>query len=77
MSESTRERVVEVLRRVLGPEVDLEQTRLELESLKMLEVIVSLENEFEISIPEDAPLVRVTSSVDKLVAYLKTIKKHS
>ena len=75
MAESTREKVVEILRRVLGPDADLEHTRLELESLKMLEVVVSLENEFEVSIPEDAPLARITSSVDDIVKYLEMLKR--
>ena len=70
MSESTRERVVQVLRRVLGPDADLERARLELESLRMLEVVVGLETEFQVSIPEDAPLGRITGSVDNIVAYL-------
>ena len=74
MAESTRERVVEILRRVLGPEADLDNTRLELESLKMLEVIVTLENEFGIHIPEDAPLARITSSVNRIVSYLNDLK---
>ena len=73
-AESPRERVEEVLRRVLGPDVDLNDTHLELESLKMLEVIVTLENEFGISIPEDAPLAWITSSVDRIVSYLNNLK---
>lgn len=75
MAESTRERVVEILRRVLGPDADLGDTHLELESLKMLEVVVGLENEFEISIPEDVPLARITSSVDNIVRYLEKLKR--
>ena len=74
MSESTREKVIQVLRRVLGPDADLENMHLEFESLKMLEVVVSLENEFEVSIPEDAPLARITSSVDRIVSYLNNLK---
>ena len=74
MSESVRERVIEVLRRVLGPEADLDDTHFELESLKMLEVVVTLENEFQVSIPEDVPLARITSSVNNLVAYLDKLK---
>jgi acyl carrier protein len=73
MSEDVRDRVVQILRRVLGPDVNLNQTRLNLESLKMLEVVVALENEFGISIPEDAPLGRITRSADDIVAYLKKI----
>lgn len=75
MAEFTRERVAEILRRVLGPEADLDETHLELESLKMLEVVVGLENEFEISIPEDVPLARITSSVDNIVRYLEKLKR--
>ncbi|HTM07352.1 MAG TPA: acyl carrier protein [Verrucomicrobiae bacterium] len=73
MSEDVRDRVVQILRRVLGPDVNLNQMRLNLESLKMLEVVVALENEFGISIPEDAPLGRITRSADDIVAYLKKI----
>jgi acyl carrier protein len=73
MSEDVRDRVVQILRRVLGPDINLNQTRLNLESLKMLEVVVALENEFGISIPEDAPLGRITRSADDIVAYLKKI----
>jgi len=65
-----RGRVVEILRKILGPEVDLEKTHLELASLRMLEVVVALENEFGVHIPEDAPLARITASVDNIVVYL-------
>ncbi|HEX9442518.1 MAG TPA: acyl carrier protein [Candidatus Binatia bacterium] len=75
MSESTRERVVQVLRRVLGPDADPGRTRLELESLKMLEVVVGLEAEFQVAIPEDAPLGRITGSVDAIVAYLDKLTR--
>ena len=74
MAEPIRDRVIAILRRVLGPEADLERTRLNLESLKMLEVVVAIENEFGISIPEDAPLGRITSSVDNIVEYLGKLK---
>ncbi len=66
---------MQILRRVLGPEADLERTRLNLESLKMLEVVVALENEFGVSIPEDAPLGRITASVDNIVAYLENLSR--
>jgi acyl carrier protein len=74
VAEAIRDRVVEILRRVLGPEADLERTRLNLESLKMLEVVVAIENEFGISIPEDAPLGRITSSVNDICDYLERLK---
>jgi acyl carrier protein len=73
MAEAVKDRVVQILRRILGPEADLERTRLNLESLKMLEVVVALENEFGISIPEDAPLARITGSVKNMVAYLEKL----
>jgi acyl carrier protein len=69
-----RERVIETLQKILGPEVDLDDTRLELASLRMLEVVVALENEFGAHIPEDAPLARITSSVDNIVAYLSKLR---
>ncbi|HEY1370971.1 MAG TPA: acyl carrier protein [Candidatus Binatia bacterium] len=75
MAATARERVVQILRRVLGPGADLERTRLNLESLKMLEVVVALENEFGVSIPEDAPLGRITGSVDNIVAYLEKLSR--
>ena len=75
MSDSIRERVIQVLRVVLGSEANLEDTRLELESLKMLELIVALENAFGVHIPEDAPLGRITSSVDNIVEFLQELKR--
>ena len=75
MPTSTKEKVIDILRKALGPEADLDDTHLELESLKMLEVVVGLENEFEISIPEDAPLARITSSVDNIVRFLEKLKR--
>jgi len=69
--EPLRSKVTEIVRRVLGPEMDVDETRLELSSLKMLELIVALEEEFEIHISEDAPLARITASVDTVVAYLR------
>ena len=74
MAALIKDRVMEILRRVLGSEADLERTRLNLESLKMLEVVVAIENEFGISIPEDAPLGRITNSVDNIVEYLQKLK---
>ena len=64
-----------MLRCMLGPDVDLNHIRLELESLKMLEIVVGLENEFELSIPEDAPLARITSSVDNIVRFLEKLER--
>lgn len=71
MPESLRGKIRELVRRVLGPEMDVNETRLELSSLKMLELIVALEEEFDIHVSEDAPLARITSSVDAMVAYLR------
>ena len=68
-----REKVVETIVRVLGERHDQNQRDLELTSLQMLEVIVALEDEFSIHIPEDAPLARITSSVDAIVKYLRSV----
>ena len=68
-----RERVLETVERVLGKEYKLRQQTLELNSLKMLELIVALEEEFGIYISEDAPLARITSSVDRIVEFLLTV----
>ena len=56
---------------MLGPEANVEATRLELSSLKMLELVVALEEEFGIEISDDAPLGNVTSSVDSIAKYLR------
>jgi acyl carrier protein len=70
MSQTTRERVVKTIAAVLGPEFELDESNLELESIKMLELIVGLEQEFGIEIAEDAPIARITSSIDAIVAYV-------
>ena len=75
MSSSTKEKVIDILRKALGPDADLDDTHLELESLKMLEVVVTLETEFGVSIPEDAPLAHMTSSVDNIVRFLGKLKR--
>jgi acyl carrier protein len=67
------QQVVQTIERVLGREYDPRQRRLELSSLKMLELIVALEDEFGIHISEDAPLVRITSSVTSIVKYLRSV----
>jgi acyl carrier protein len=69
--EPLQGKVREIVRRVLGPEINVEEARLELSSLKMLELIVALEEEFDIHISEDAPLARITTSVETMVAYLR------
>lgn len=71
MADVLRERIIATMRRVLGPEADVEATRLELSSLKMLELVVALEEEFSIQISDDAPLGYVTSSVDSIAKYLR------
>jgi acyl carrier protein len=68
-----RDKVIETIGRVLGAQYDATQRRLELTSLQMLELIVALEDEFEIHISEDAPLTRITSSVDTIVKYLVSV----
>jgi acyl carrier protein len=68
-----RERVVETTVRVLGEQYKPNLRDLELTSLQMLELIVALEDEFSIHISEDAPLARITSSVDAIVKYLRSV----
>jgi acyl carrier protein len=70
---SLRDRVIQTIVRILGKDYDARQLKLELNSLKMLELIVALEEEFDIHISEDAPLSRITSSVDAIMGYLRTI----
>ncbi|HKY07235.1 MAG TPA: acyl carrier protein [Candidatus Binatia bacterium] len=68
-----RDKVVETIVRVLGREYEPNQRQLELTSLKMLELIVALEDEFSIHISEDAPLARITASTDAIVKYLRSV----
>ena len=70
-SENVRVRVIETIERVLGPQHNSQEIHLELTSLKMLELIVALEEEFGIHISEDAPLASITSSVDAITDYLR------
>jgi acyl carrier protein len=72
-----REKVVETIVRVLGEQYNPNQRDLELTSLQMLELIVALEDEFSIHISEDAPLARITSSVDAIVQYLRSVVPQS
>jgi len=74
MRASVKERVVDIVQRILGPGASLQDGKIELESVKMLELVVALEQEFGIHIPEEAPLRRITSSVDSLVAYINKLK---
>lgn len=67
-----RERLVTIVTGVLGDGFQPESRRLEMTSLQMLELIVALEDEFDIHISEDAPLIRITSSVDSILQYLRT-----
>lgn len=69
-----RERVVETVQRILGEDYQPKMRGLELNSLKMLELIVALEEEFGIHISEDAPLAYITSSIDQIVEFLLTVK---
>jgi len=68
-----REKVIDTVMRVLGDRYDPTQNRLEMTSLQMLELIVALEDEFDIHISEDAPLSRITSSIESIVKYLRSL----
>jgi len=61
------------LHRVVGPKANLARTKLGLESMKMLEVVIAVEDEFEITFPEDAPLGKVTASLRNLKQYVKKL----
>jgi len=68
-----REKVIETVVRVLGDRYQPTQNRLEMTSLQMLELVVALEDEFDIHISEDAPLSRITATVDSIVKYLRSV----
>ena len=67
-----RRRVTAIVAGLLGEQYEPEARRLELTSLQMLELIVAIEDEFSIHIPEDAPLARITASMDSILDYLRT-----
>lgn len=69
----SKDSVEAVFRQVLGPEFDPEQAQLRLQSLRMLELVVAIENEFSVSIPEDAPIAKITASVQDVVDYLNRL----
>jgi len=69
-----RARVGETVQRVLGEDYHPRLRKLELNSLKLLELILALEEEFGIYISEDAPLAHITSSIDRIVEFLLTVK---
>lgn len=71
--DDTEKRLIAVLRRVMGPKVNLTRTRLGLESMKMLEVVIAVENEFQITFPDDAPLGKITASLPNLKQYVKKL----
>ena len=75
--DTTEQRLVAILRRVVGPDIDPTRTRLGLESMKMLEVVIAVENEFEIKFPEDAPLGKVTASLRNLSQYVKKLMREA
>ncbi len=71
--DDTEKRLIAVLRRVMGPKVNLTRTRLGLESMKMLEVVIAVENEFQITFPDDAPLGKITASLPNLKQYVNKL----
>jgi len=72
-ADDTEKRLILVLHRVVGPKANLARTKLGLESMKMLEVVIAVEDEFEITFPEDAPLGKVTASLRNLKQYVKKL----
>lgn len=59
----------------MGAEINLEN--LQLGSLLMLEVVVALENEFGVSIPDNAPLAKITSSASEIGRFLEKLTRES
>jgi len=73
MTRNLKQQVISTMRQVLGENVNLENTRLQLSSLKMLELIVAIETEFNVHIPESAPLAEITSNLDSIVTHLEKL----
>lgn len=69
---AVRDRVESLLREILGDDVNFNDMDLAMRSIKMLEVIVALEQEFDIHISEDAPLTEITNSLDNIVQYVES-----
>jgi acyl carrier protein len=67
-----RRRVAAMIAGVLGEKYEPDARRLDLTSLQVLELIVAIEDEFNIHISEDAPLARITASIDSILEYLRT-----
>lgn len=67
-----RQRVTTIVTHVLGEKYRPDKSRLEMTSLQMLELVVALEDEFNIHISEDAPLAKITSSLESILKYLQT-----
>lgn len=67
-----RRQVTAIVAGLLGEKFEPGRRRLELTSLQMLELIVAIEDEFGIHISEDAPLARITASIDSLLDYLRS-----
>ena len=75
--DDTEKRLIAVLRRLVGSRVNLTRTKLGLESMKMLEVVIAVENEFDITFPEYAPLGKVTASLGNLTQYVKKLLREA
>lgn len=73
--DDTESRLLSILQRVVAPDIDPYSTDLNLESMKMLEVVVAVENEFGVSFPDDAPMAKVTSSLRRLSQYVRKLPK--
>lgn len=71
--DAVEQRLIAVLRKVVGPRVNLSNTGLGLQSMKMLEVVIAVEKEFEITFPEDAPLGKIMASLRNLKQYVKPL----
>lgn len=76
MKEITKEEILEIVNSVQGIEVTVEQCdddllELGLDSIKFIQIIVSLEEAFECEIPDEKLLLTEMNSVNKMLEVLQ------
>lgn len=76
MKEITKEKILEIVNSVQGMEVTVDQCdddliELGLDSIKFIQIIVSLEETFECEIPDEKLLLTEMNSVNKMLEVLQ------
>lgn len=76
MKEITKEKILEIVNSVQGMEATVDQCdddllELGLDSIKFIQIIVSLEEAFECEIPDEKLLLTEMNSVNKMLEVLK------